>query len=202
MAMMVSERTPWRAGSALKDGRSTMVRSGTKWDKFVAFGTDQQGADEQRVPGQFGIDPRLDPVFGIGTAIEILREQVHAARMRNEVVIEQLKLLGRELAVILPPNSLLGQRIADGVFVLRAAAGVDAGLGAERAALNERAFAGGDGMFVECGFSQVPMNRSQALEAEFVGAEFVVPQTRFLHRDLPHTWPALFWVRNLEMMTL
>ena len=28
-AMIVSERQPWRAGSALKEGRSTIVRSGT-----------------------------------------------------------------------------------------------------------------------------------------------------------------------------
>ncbi len=38
MAMMVSLRTPWRLGSALNDGRSTMVNSGTKSSSSGATG--------------------------------------------------------------------------------------------------------------------------------------------------------------------
>ena len=89
MAMMVSLRTPWRLGSALNDGRSTMVSSGMKSSSSERLGTDQKLADEQRMPGQLGEDPRFYPVFRIGAAVEVLREQLLAAGMRDEVVIQQ-----------------------------------------------------------------------------------------------------------------
>ena len=52
-----------------------------------ALRTDQQLADEQRVPGEFGEDARLDAIFRIGAAIEVLREQRLALRMREEVLV-------------------------------------------------------------------------------------------------------------------
>ncbi len=108
---------------------------GDEIGELGALGTDQQLANEQRMPGQLGEDPRFDPVFRIGAAVEILREQLLAARMRDEVVVEQLEVRLAELAVAVPPDRALGQRIDDGMLVLGAAAGMDAGLGAERAAL-------------------------------------------------------------------
>ena len=55
-----------------------MVSSGTKVDKLDRFGTDQERADEQRMPGELGEDAGLDPVGRISAAIEVLREQRHA----------------------------------------------------------------------------------------------------------------------------
>ena len=92
MAMMVSVRTPWRLGSALNDGQVDDGELGDEIRELGALGTDQQLADEQRMPGELGEDARLYPVFRIGAAIEILREQLLAARMRDEIVVQQLEV--------------------------------------------------------------------------------------------------------------
>jgi hypothetical protein len=46
------------------------------------------------MPGEFGIDPRLDAVFRIGAAIEVLRVQRLALGMRDEIVEQQLEIAG------------------------------------------------------------------------------------------------------------
>ena len=56
-----------------------------------------------------------------------------------------------------------------------------AGLGAERAAGDDRRLAGGDGVLVERRLGQIPVDRGEIFEAEFVGAVGAVPHTRFLH---------------------
>ena len=89
--------------------------------KGYSIRTNEQVADEERVPGEFGENPRPDAVFRIGAAIEVLREQLPALRVRDEVVMEKLKLLGRDLAVAVPPHGIFGDGIADRVLVLRAA---------------------------------------------------------------------------------
>ena len=169
------------------------IDDGEFGDEILELGgdrTDQQLADEQRVPGQFGEDAGLDAVFRIGAAIEVLGEQLLAARMRDEILVEELELLGRELAVAFPPDRVLGERVADGVLVLRAAAGVHAGLRADGAALDERGFLGGQRMLVERGRVEIPVHRGQLFETEFIGAVSAVPQTRFLHGRPPTTRPA------------
>ena len=105
--------------------------------------------------------------------------------MRDHVVVEQLEIFG--LASLRLPSHhtrVLGQRVDDCVFVFRAAAGVDASLGAERAALHERAFAVCDRVLHQNGVGQIPMNAGEVLEAEFVGAVHAVPHARFLHPTL------------------
>ena len=74
-----------------------------------ALGTDQQLADEQRMPGQFGEDAGLDLVFRIGAAVEILREQFlafarapgsrPAARRSSQLVILRLPSHHTEFSV-------------------------------------------------------------------------------------------------------
>ena len=152
--------------------------------KLARLGADQQRADEQRVPGQLGEDARLDAVLRIGAAIEVLREKLLALGVIEEVVEQNVELLGRELAVLLPPDGLLGLRVADDEFVLRRTAGVDAGLGAERAAFNDMAFIRGEREFVELLGGKIPVDRCEVLEAEFLGAVSAVPQTRLLHANL------------------
>src|SRR5262249_44672054 len=146
-----------------------------------ALGTDQQRADEQRVPGELGIDPRLDAVFGVGAAVEVLGVELLASGVLEEVAEQQVELGGRQLAVLLPPDRLLGGFVADDELVLGAAAGVDAGFGAERAALDDRALAVRNRVLVKRSLQQIPMDRREILEAEFVSAVGAVPQTRFLH---------------------
>jgi hypothetical protein len=57
------------------------------------LGADQQRADEQRVPGEFGKHAGLDLEIRIGAAIEILREQPHAFGMLEEVGVERGELV-------------------------------------------------------------------------------------------------------------
>src|SRR5215472_13869812 len=99
--------------------------------------------------------------------------------MRDHVVIEQLEISLTEVAIAAPPNRILGERVDDNVFVLRAAAGMDAGLGAEGTALHERAFAISDRMLHQNGVGQIPMNAGETLETELVGTVRAVPHTRF-----------------------
>src|SRR5262249_54233798 len=106
-----------------------------------ALGADQQRADEQRGPGELGVDAGLDAVFGVGAAVEVLSVELLALGVLEEVLVEQVELGRRELAVLGPPDGLLGLLVADHELVLRAAARVDAGLGAERSALDDRALA-------------------------------------------------------------
>src|SRR5262249_28844651 len=148
----------------------------------MALGPDQQRADEQRVPSQFGEDARLDAVLGVGAAIEVLGEQLLAIGMGDEILEQHVELGGRDLAVLLPPHRLLGALVADDELVLPAAAGMHAGLGGERAALHDLRLAIGDGMLVKRGLGQVPVDRLETREAELVGAMGAVAQTRFFHR--------------------
>ena len=154
---------------------------GGEGSKLGAIRTDQELADEQRMPGELGEHAHLDAIFRIGAAIEILREQLHAARMGAEIFQEVVELLLGLLAIAVPPDDVLGGRIDDGVLVLGRAAGVMSGLGAERAALHDRALARGDGVLVKHGRVEIPVDRGHILEAEFVSAECAVPQTSFLH---------------------
>ena len=69
-----------------------MVSSGTKVRELGALGADQQLTNEKGMPGKLGEDPRFYPVFRIGAAVEVLREQLLAARMGDEIVVEQLEI--------------------------------------------------------------------------------------------------------------
>src|ERR1700730_4003116 len=105
--------------------------------------------------------------------------------MREHVVVEQREVSLTELAVAVPPHAVFGQRVDDGVLVLRAAAGMHAGLGAKGAAMNEVALAIPDGVLNEPGVGQIPMDAGEFLEAEAVGTVSAVPDTRFLHLTPP-----------------
>ena len=146
-----------------------------------ALRTDQELADEQRVPGVFGVDADLDAILRIGAAVEVLRVQRLALRMREEVGEHVVEVLLALLAVAVPPDRVLGERIDLGVLVLRRAAGVVAGLGAERAAGDDGRLAVADRVLVERRVGQVPVDRSEVLEAELVGAIGGVAQTGFFH---------------------
>ena len=99
--------------------------------------------------------------------------------MRDHVVIEQLKIGATEFAIAVPPHRFFGERIDDDVLVLGAAAGVGAGLGAEGAALNQRAFAVSDRVLHQNGVGQIPMDAGEIFETELLGAIGAIPHTRF-----------------------
>src|SRR5262249_62244509 len=66
---------------------------GNELCEIGALGTDQQLANEQRVPGELGEHAHLDAIGRIGAAVQVLREQPAAARMRNEVLVQALEVL-------------------------------------------------------------------------------------------------------------
>ena len=146
-----------------------------------AIRADQQRADEQRVPREFGEDARLDAIFRVGAAKEVLRENFLALGVLEEIVEQQIELRRRQLAVLFPPDRLFGGLVADDEFVFRRAAGVNAGLGTEGAAFDDVAFLVGDRVFVKRRLGEIPVNGGKILEAEFVGAMGAITQTCFLH---------------------
>ncbi len=159
--------------------------------KLGAIGSDQQRADEQRMPGELGEDACLDPVFRIGAAIEVLGVELLALGVCKEILVKQIELGRRQLAVLVPPDRFFGVLVAHHEFVLRAAAGVDAGLSAQRAAFDDLRLAVLDRVLVKGFCGEVPVNGSQVGKAEFVGAMGAVSQTCFLHGAFSPDEPAL-----------
>jgi hypothetical protein len=113
--------------------------------------------------------------------------------MREEVPEHVVEVLLALPAVAVPPDRVLGQRVDLGVLVLGRAAGVMTGLGAERAARDDGGFPVPDCVLVKRRLGQIPMDRAEVFEAEFVGAEGGITQTEFFHRNssshlrLPHS---------------
>jgi hypothetical protein len=138
------------------------------------------------MPGVFGENARLDLEFRVGAADEVLREQRLALRVRQEVLVEILEMLFALLAVAVPPDGVLGQRIDNSVLVLRRTAGVMAGFGAERTARDNRSLAVADCVLVQRSIGQIPTQFGEMPEAEFVSSVRVVPHTRFSHANLPN----------------
>src|SRR5690606_29756049 len=95
--------------------------------------TDQEIADEQRMPGVLGDDADRQLVLRIGAAAQILYEEVHVCRMLQHVLVEDLEVLRRKRLVVVPPDVVLRQIIANDELVLRRTAGVLAGRGHQRA---------------------------------------------------------------------
>ena len=154
--------------------------------QILALGTDQQRADEQRMPGKLGEYARLDTVFWVRAAIEVLRKQLLAARVLEEILQQHVELLRRELAVLVPPDGALGLLVADHELVLGRAAGMNAGLGAEGAAFDHMALVRGERVFVKPLGGKIPMDRGEVREAEFLRPVRAVPQARFFHARPPH----------------
>ena len=74
-------------------------------------------------------------------------------------------------AVAVPPHGILGRSIDHRVFILRRAAGVVPGLGAERATGDNGRLAVADGMLVERGFGEVPVDSGESFEAKTISSD-------------------------------
>ena len=123
------------------------------------LGADQQRADEQRVPGEFGEDPGLDLEARIGAAIEILREQRHAFGMLEEVGVQRGELIRGDRLVAGPPHVLVGGGVANRELVLRAAAGELAGVRAQRAVGRQHRLARGERVLIKLRRTEIPVHR-------------------------------------------
>ena len=136
------------------------------------------------MPGELVVDAGSDAISRVGAAVEVLGVQSLALGMGNEIVEQQLEFFRREPAVLLPPDALLSLGVDDDEFVFGAAAGMGAGLGAERPALDDEAFAVGNRMFDQGAVGQIPVDRCEVFQAELSGAMRAIPQTGFLHSRL------------------
>src|SRR5712671_7253296 len=113
------------------------------------------------MPSELGEYAGFDAIFRIGAAIEVLSVKLLALRVLKKILVQQFELGRRQLAVLFPPDGLFGVLVADNELVLGAAAGVDAGFGAQRAALDQMGFAVCKRMFVKRRLGQVPVDRSK-----------------------------------------
>ena len=163
--MTVSERQPWRAGSAWKLGQLRMVKPGMKPRQLGRVGAAQHVADEEAVPGELGDDADVQPVGGVGAGVEILHEELAAADVGAHVGEQPAEVLGRHRRVVLPPDVRHDRGLADDELVLGAAAGVAAGGDQQRAADAEVALAAGDGRLHQRGLEQVVVHLRHAGKA-------------------------------------
>src|SRR6266702_2254214 len=111
----------------------------------------------------------------------MLGVKVLAGGVRNEVLVQPCKLRGGHLAVVSPPDGLLRLVVTDNILVFRAATGVHAGFGAQRAAGRDLRFTVLERAFVKFGFEEVPVQPFEISEPEFVCPEFRVACALFEH---------------------
>ena len=146
----------------------------------------EQVADEQRVPGVFGEDARLDAEGRVCPAVEILREQGLALGVGEEVGEQDVEMLDRQGNVVVPPDDRIGVGVADDEFVLRASPGVDAGIGDKRPVLGDVRLVPLQGVLVKLRRAEVPVDARQSAEPEMVRPEVRVVCACFDHcRSLP-----------------
>ena len=86
--------------------------------------------------------------IGAGERVDDVERRL-ARELVGDLVAQPLEVLLGELLVAVPPDPVLGARLADDELVLRRAAGVPAGVDDERAALGDPRFAAPDRMLVE-----------------------------------------------------
>src|SRR6185312_10145611 len=80
-------------GVGFERGKVENREFGDKAGELGLVRPNQQLADKQRVPGQFGKNTGFDPVFRIGAAIEVLREKFLAFGMFDEVGKQNVEIL-------------------------------------------------------------------------------------------------------------
>ena len=182
--MIVSLRQPCRLGSARKDGKSTIGQVGDEACEVARLRADQEIADEQRVPGEFGEDARLDARRGIGDGVEVLREELAAPGVGDEVGEQAIELVRRYCAVVIPPDRLIGQVVANDELVLRAAPGMHAGLGHQRALGGDLGFEALERLPVELRRLEVPMDGLEVFETQAVGSISRVVASRLVHLEI------------------
>jgi hypothetical protein len=158
---------------------------GDEIGEFGVRGTNQQVADEQRMPGVFGDDARVDAVGRIGAAVEILDEQILALRGFPEIGVERVELRGGHRAVVVPPHGVFGGGVADDELVLGGAAGVHARLGDDGAAGGQHRLVAAQGFLIELRRLEIVGDMLQAGQAECVDAEPRIENASLLHGFLP-----------------
>ncbi len=85
-------------------------------------------------------------------------EQRHAFGMPEEVGVERFELFRRDRLVAGPPHVLVGHGVANGEFVLGAAAREHTGVRAQGAIGGKHGFTGSQGVFVKLRRAKIPVH--------------------------------------------
>src|SRR5438132_1564231 len=105
MAMMVSERTPWRLGSALNEGRSTMVSSGTK-----SGSSERSGRIDTPTHPRHALETDFVGATGAVAQPRFCHEDLHARAGRRRYSSQSIIIApGRRLSAM--PATYSGDRV-------------------------------------------------------------------------------------------
>ena len=77
---------------------------GDEGGEILGRRTDQEIADEERMPGVFGEDARAQAQRRVGAGVEILGEQRLALGVGDEIGEQRVEMLDRHRVVVVPPD--------------------------------------------------------------------------------------------------
>lgn len=150
----------------------------------VTLGTNQQIADEERVPGEFGHYPRWQGVIRVGAADQVLNEKIAAFRMGQHVLMQHGEMFRRHRLVVVPPDLAVGIAVADDELVLGRTAGVLTGQRTKCTICCQLRLAATDRLFIKSRFQEVVANAGSLPQADFRDPRSRVPHAEFLHGPL------------------
>jgi len=165
-AMTVSDRQPWRAGSA--KARAVEDRPvDREIREFRPRRAAQQVADEERVPRKLGHDPDPEAVRRISARVEILHEPLSPPHVGAHGGLEPVEGLGRHGPVVVPPDGRFGGGAAHDVLVLGRASGMRPGRRDHRAALGQPDLAPRERHFHKRRLGLVAIERAEPAKTRF-----------------------------------
>ena len=172
-------------GISLERGQIDDRHLGIKAHHFIAGRADQQIADEQRMPGEFREDAGPHAVGGISPAIEVLGEQFLALGMGKEIRQQHIELTRRQGTIVVPPDSVAGQRVLDHEFVLGRTTGEHTGIDPQGPTTDQHRFVALEGLLVKRRRFQIPAHALQLREARCRCIAIRVEETDVFHGNLP-----------------
>ena len=117
----------------------------------------EQVANEQAVPREFGDNADGEPIFGIGAGKHILDEQVAPLQRAHEVAVQSVEVRFLHRPVHLAPVDVgLARRFPDDKLVIRRPSRVQAGTADQWSLRGDDTFMTADDLFVERGGGEIP----------------------------------------------
>ncbi len=138
---------------------------------------DKHGAGEQRGPSPLADHANRNAILFVRPRVAVLNENILSLQIRAEPVLEGVKFRGIERAIDLAPgNVVFAGRFAHEKAILRQAPGVLARAHNQWAEMTQRSFIAANGLFVERGRGQIPIDAPEIIETE-------ISETLLLRRD-------------------
>ena len=128
-------------------------------------GPDQKLVHEQRVPGEFGDHSYRNAMREIGTAEQILGEQLAPFGMGHHVGMERIEMRGAHRLVVVPPDLGFGGGVAHHKLVRCRASGMHARAHHQRTILGNHAFAAAHRFFVQGRRAEIEVHALEVAKA-------------------------------------